>query len=86
MTKTLFSIAAIVTLSLSAPAFAGAKLMSACRKDLKKHHCKAKTDEEAHLCLEKNEKHDAKEDGFTHACYEANEAFEKAEQGGEQKQ
>ena len=54
--------------------FAG---LSACKKDLKKHSCKAKTDAEAHECLEKVENHEAKDDGFTHACYEAHEAFEK---------
>jgi hypothetical protein len=51
--------------------------MSICKKDLKKAGCTAKTDAEAHECLEKVEKHDAKDDGFTHACYEAHEAYEK---------
>src|SRR3954470_16017413 len=76
--KTVLGLIAVASFSFGAQSFAASKLMSACKKDLKKHACKAKTDAEAHECLEKVEKHDAKDDGFTHACYEAHEAFEKA--------
>jgi hypothetical protein len=65
-------------------AFGASKLMTDCKKELKKFHCKAKTDAEAHQCLEHNEKHGAKDDGFSHACYAANEAFEAQEQKGEE--
>jgi hypothetical protein len=85
MTK-IFTLLTLALFAFSAPALAGPKLMHACKKDLKKLGCKVKTDQEAHLCLEKNEKHDAKDDGFSHGCYEANEAFEKAEQKPETKE
>jgi hypothetical protein len=52
-------------------------LMKACKGDLKKFGCKAKTDAAAHECLEKNEKEGQKDEGFSHACYEAHENYEK---------
>jgi hypothetical protein len=76
--KLLASVFAATSLLAGSSALAGSKLMSACKKDLKKVDCKAKTDAEAHECLEKAEKHDAKNDGFSHGCYEAHEAYEKA--------
>ncbi|MGZ3694889.1 MAG: hypothetical protein ACXWQO_11980 [Bdellovibrionota bacterium] len=52
-------------------------LPKVCAKELKKAGCTAKTDAEAHECLEKAETHDKKNDGFSAKCYKAHEAFEK---------
>jgi hypothetical protein len=57
---------------------AASKLAKACKKDMKKFGCTAKSDADLHECLEQHEDHAKKNDGFSHACYEAHEAYEKA--------
>jgi hypothetical protein len=62
---------------MAAPTVFASNLTQACKSDLKKFGCEAKTDDEAHACLEKNEKEDAKHDGFSSKCYKAHESYEK---------
>lgn len=58
-------------------AIAASPLVTTCKEDLKKYKCSAKTDAQAHECLEKNEKEGQPDEGFTHTFYEAHEAYEK---------
>src|ERR1700759_5582550 len=62
---------------MTAPSAFSSDLTKACKSDLKKFGCKAKTDDEEHERLEKHEKEDAKNEGFSAKCYKAHEAFEK---------
>lgn len=66
--------------------FAGASLVKACKDDLKKFSCNAKTDAKAHECLEKNEKKDEENQGLSSSCYAAHEAFEKNAEHSEHKE
>jgi hypothetical protein len=79
-----------VGLMASVPAFAKGGMLGACKKELKKFACEAKTEADAHECLEKHEAHGKKNDGFGHACYEAHESYEKSmgkeEKGEEHKE
>ncbi len=84
MRKLLLGCAATGALIASPAVFAAAKLMDTCKSDLKKFSCAAKTDQEAHACLEKNEKAGQKNEGFTVACYKAHVAYEK-QSGKEEK-
>jgi hypothetical protein len=76
--KNLFFGVIAVSLMASVPsAFAKGGMMSACKKELKKFGCEAKTEAAAHECLEQHEAHGKKNDGFSHGCYEAHESYEK---------
>jgi hypothetical protein len=82
----MLGIVAVVSFTAVPSAHAAKGVLGACKKELKTFGCAAKTDAQAHECLEKNEKHDAKDDGFSHACSEAHEAYEKkmgSEEAGE---
>lgn len=75
--KVLIGLMAVGALVAAPSASAASSLMKACKSDLKKFGCKAKTDAQAFECLEKNEKEGQKNEGFNHACYEAHESYEK---------
>ena len=75
--KIFVSLIAMGTIASVPSAFAKSKLMKACKKDLKKFGCMAKTDDTAFECLEKHEKEGQKNDGFTRSCYKAHESYEK---------
>lgn len=84
-TKQAFVASIAVAFLMTAPSTFAASLTKACKSDLKKFGCEAKTDSEAHECLEKNEKEGAKNEGFSAKCYKAHEAFEK-KMGKEEKE
>lgn len=73
-------LASIVALGMVASvpsAYAASGMLKACKGELKKFGCSAKTEAAAHECLEQHEEHGKKSDGFGHACYEAHESYEK---------
>src|SRR4051812_48328228 len=82
----LLTSASVVVLLTTPSAFAATSLTKACKSDLKTFGCTAKTDAEAHECLEKNEKQAEKNEGFSAGCYKAHEAFEKKQGKGEKEE
>ncbi|HTL11067.1 MAG TPA: hypothetical protein VL588_01185 [Bdellovibrionota bacterium] len=80
--KLVLGVSAAAALALAPSVFAGSALQKACAPDLKKNRCEAKTDADAHHCLEKNEKRGKPNEGFTKKCYDAHEAYERSS-GGE---
>lgn len=66
-----------LALLIATPSAFATNLTKACKSDLKKFGCQAKSDAEAHECLEKNEKEGNKSEGFSKSCYKAHEAYEK---------
>jgi hypothetical protein len=62
---------------MTAPSAFASHLSKACKSDLKKFGCEAKTDQEVHECIEKNEKEGSKKEGLSSKCYKAHESYEK---------
>ncbi|MBI3557754.1 MAG: hypothetical protein HY074_15955 [Deltaproteobacteria bacterium] len=77
MNKLFVAVVAVGSMMAVPSAFAAGGMLKACKGELKKFGCKAKTEADAHECLEQHEAHGKKDDGFKHACYEAHESYEK---------
>jgi hypothetical protein len=53
-------------------------MLEACKSELQKAGCSAKTEAQAHACLEKAEKPGEKNEGFSQVCHQAREYYEQA--------